>query len=159
MRLTKSGWKGTLLLLCALTFVTAGCEVSCGPVRNQDGTIVTGQQTPLQRVIKLNAEVAKTNLALEQITERLHAGGTINDQQARILIKISLGVAQTSDTIRLLTSSPGDWSSVATGILKSIDSLGLTAKINASGITNPQILMALQAVVSVVDLIRLEVRK
>lgn len=145
---------GLLLLLLVLIFIPIGCS-SCGAVKNTDGTIAV--QTPLQRVIKLNAEIAKSNLAVEQTAESLHRTGVITDAQTRPIIRICLTTAQASDTIRVVTASPAEWDAVASKILNTLDSLGLDRQIRESGMTNPQILTLLQAMLETVNLIKKEV--
>lgn len=129
--------------------------VSCGP----KNPIPTTQQTSLQRVIVLNAAVAKANLALTQTAQTLNTSGVLTVPQTRTVLTISLHVAQTSDTIRVLTSGPGDWPSIAAGVTKALNDLGLTARITAAGLTNQQLVAAVNGVAAAVALIQAEVSR
>lgn len=108
-------------------------------------------KTALQWTIVYNAAVAKTNNAVEQAVETVQASGAITAAQARPIIVGCGKVAQTSESVRAITSKGSEASWNVDG--PAIRAILTAAQLKLPASTNATIDLAVSAVNSAIILL------
>lgn len=115
--------------------------------------------TPYQRVAVANGVLAKSNLTVVSGVISLQKSGVVPAAQAKTILQFCDLIANSSEGIRIVMVTPGDWQSQAAQIQKILANVNVSRWLSVSKVVNPQVLALFEAVSSSIALISQEVNK